>query len=63
MLFQKCPVKTHCGKWAQGSMEKGNPEFTCYNRSSGARFRIDRDYNDIKIASITTINHIQKIPL
>ena len=33
-------------------------EFTCYDRSSGTTSRIDRVYNDIKIASNTNTNHI-----
>ena len=33
-------------------------EFTCYDRSSGTRSRIDWVYTDIKIASNTKINHI-----
>ena len=38
-----------------------NPDsskFTHYDRSYGTRSRIDRIYTDIKIASITKINHI-----
>ena len=33
-------------------------EFTCYDKSSGTRSRIDRIYTDIKIASNTKIDHI-----
>ena len=33
-------------------------EFTRYDRSSGIRSRINRDYTDIKIASNTKINYI-----
>ena len=39
---------------------RGNPdssEFTCYDRSSCTRFRIDRVYTNIKIASNIRINH------
>ena len=32
-------------------------EFTCYDRSSGTRSRIDRVYTDMKIASNTKIDH------
>ena len=32
-------------------------EFTCYDRSSGTRSRIDRVYTDIKSANNTKINH------
>ena len=58
MSFQLCPVKTHCGYWTGGSMEKGETRFTCYNRCSGITSRIDRVYTDIKITSNTKINHI-----
>ena len=34
------------------------PEFTRYDRPSGTRCRIDRVYDDIKIANNTKINHI-----
>ena len=34
------------------------PEFTRYDRASGTRSRIDRVYDDIKIANNTKINHI-----
>ena len=34
------------------------PEFTRYDRSSGAKSRIDRVYTDIKIVNNTKINHI-----
>ena len=27
MLFQLCPVRTYCGPWSSGSMEKGEPRF------------------------------------
>ena len=35
----------------------GISEFTCYDRSSGTRSRIDRVYTDTKIANNTKINH------
>ena len=34
------------------------PQFTCYDRTSGTRSRIDRVYTDIKIAKNTKIDHI-----
>ena len=36
----------------------GFSEFTHYDRSSGTRSKIDRFYNDIKIAHNTKINYI-----
>ena len=59
--FQLFPFQTHCGPCAQGYMEKENPdssEFTLYDRYSGKRFRIDRIYTDIKIATNTKIYHV-----
>ena len=37
------------------SENPGSSEFTCYDRSSGTRSRIERVYTDIKIASNTTV--------
>ena len=34
------------------------PEFTRYDRASDTRWRIDRIYDDTKIANNTKINHI-----
>ena len=47
MWFQLCSVKTHRGKWAQESMEKGELRFS--DRSSGTRSSIGKVYTDIKI--------------
>ena len=47
--------------WFDSLSERENPEsyeFTHYDRSFGKRSRIDRVYNDIKIANNTKINHI-----
>ena len=65
MLFQLCPVKTHRGSWAWGSMEKGEPRFprvhllllVLCQGSIIHRFYSDI-YTDIKIARNTKINHI-----
>ena len=37
---------------------RDSSEFTCYDRSSGTRSRIDRVYTDMKITSNTKINQI-----
>ena len=42
--------------WRRKNLDSS--EFTCYDRSSGTRSRIDWVYTDIKIASNTKINHI-----
>ena len=43
----KLIVDNECGLWGRENPEYS--EFTCYNRSSGTKSRIDRVYIDIKI--------------